>query len=224
LEMARADWIAHCAGDLIAKIDRSSGRDHEKLVSLLINHEMALRGALRNVQRSEPGGINVEAGQVEHDLALIRLARASRDEAVQKAGLEEDLKSARIYLGEIPANPTGPPGGVPESSATDRIRYLGRPFTFLGVIPGIDAASSNGSLILETRPWDTVVVAPRDQSIVTIFVLIGILVVTTPIGRLTWPSSVALVAALGLAGFTGGPLVLALGLGLAVAGWKNARG
>ena len=224
LEMARADWIAHCAGDLIAKIDRSSGRDHEKLVSLLINHEMALRGALRNVQRSEPGGIKVEVGQVEHDLALIRLARASRDEAVQKAGLEEDLKFARIYLGEIPANPTGPPGGVPEPSATDRIRYLGRPFTFMGVIPGIDAASSNGSLILETRPWDTVVVAPRDQSVVTIFVLIGILVVTTPIGRLTWPSSVALVAALGLAGFTGGPLVLALGLGLAVAGWKNARG
>src|SRR5258708_29819651 len=54
LEMARADWLARCAGDLVAKFDRSSGRDHEKLVALLINHEMALRGALRNIQAVDP--------------------------------------------------------------------------------------------------------------------------------------------------------------------------
>ena len=36
VEMARADWLAaRSIADLVAKIDRSSGRDHEKLVSLL---------------------------------------------------------------------------------------------------------------------------------------------------------------------------------------------
>ena len=60
LEMARADWFARNVGDLVAKFDRSSGRDHEKLVSLLINHEMALRSAQRNVQWTEQAGTKNE--------------------------------------------------------------------------------------------------------------------------------------------------------------------
>jgi hypothetical protein len=223
LDVARADWIARCIGDLIAKIDRSSGRDHEKLVSLLINHEMALRGALRNSQWSEPAGIKLEPGQAEHYFELVRLARAAREETIQKAGLAEDLASARVYLGETPANLAGTLGGVPEPIALDRIRYLGRPSTFMGVIPGIDAASSNVSLALESQPWDAIMSPPRNQSIVTVLLLVGVLVLTGSIGRWTWPSSVALLTALGLAGYTGGPLIVAIGLGLAAVGSKIAR-
>ena len=54
LESARADGLARSFADLVARLDRSSGRDHEKLVSLLINHEMALRSAERSAQASDP--------------------------------------------------------------------------------------------------------------------------------------------------------------------------
>ena len=47
LDMARADWLAQSIRESLAKLDRSSGRDHERLVSLLINHELALRAAER---------------------------------------------------------------------------------------------------------------------------------------------------------------------------------
>ena len=42
LEMARADAIAQSIRSFLGQLDRSSGRDHERLVSLLINHELAL--------------------------------------------------------------------------------------------------------------------------------------------------------------------------------------
>ncbi len=71
LEMARADWLAHSALDLIAKFDRSSGRDHEKLVSSLISHEMALRSAERNLQWSERAKTNEERARAR--------ARSRRD-------------------------------------------------------------------------------------------------------------------------------------------------
>ncbi len=75
---------------------------------------------------------------------------------MRRAGLDEDLSSARIYLGEMPANLTRPPGGVPEPSEPDRIRLFGRPSPLIGVMPGIEATSSKVSLTLEDRPWDAV--------------------------------------------------------------------
>ena len=45
LEMARADWISQSIRGFLGQLDRSSGRDHKRLVSLLINHELALRRA-----------------------------------------------------------------------------------------------------------------------------------------------------------------------------------
>ena len=224
LEMARADWLARSIGDLVARFDRSSGRDHEKLVSLLINHEMTLRGAQRSVRWTARAETNNERGRVEHDLALIQAARATRDETMRRAGLDEDLSSARIYLGELPANPARPMGGVPEPSEPDRIRLLGRPTPLIGMMPGIEAASTKASLTLEDRPWALHGYGTRYLSTFTILLLVGLLLATVFVGRGNWQSSVALVTALGLAGFTGGPLILAGGVGLAVAGWRMGRG
>ena len=69
LEMARADWFARSIGDFITKIDRSSGRDHERLVSLLINHEMALRSAREALDGVTPG---------EPERGMIELSRTPR--------------------------------------------------------------------------------------------------------------------------------------------------
>jgi hypothetical protein len=223
-EMARADWLARSIGDLVAKFDRSSGREHEKLVSLLINHEMALRGAQRNVRWTARAGTKEESGRVEHDLNLIRAARAAREETMRRAGLDDDLSSARIYLGEIPAKLTRPMRGVPEPSEPDRIRLFGRPSPLIGIMPGIDAKESKVSLTLEERPWDVNGNGSHYPSIITIILLVGLLLVTVLIGRWSWQGFLALVTALGLAGYTGGPLILAGAVGLAVAGWRMGRG
>ena len=36
LEMARADWLLRSVNDFLPRIDRSSNRDHQKLVAMLI--------------------------------------------------------------------------------------------------------------------------------------------------------------------------------------------
>jgi len=224
VEMARADWLARSIGDLVAKLDRSSGRDHEKLVSLLINHEMALRSAERSDPRGEPAATKTENDGAERNSEQVRAARAARVEITRRAGLEADLASVQSYLGESPADVTRPLVGVPEATTPDRIRYFGRPFTLIGVVPGVDEPSSTTSLILESRPWQESGNSPPIQTIVTLLLLVGIALVTTGSRRGFWISSLALLMALGLAGSMGGPIILAGGLGLAAAGWKNARG
>ena len=192
LEMARADWLAHCTGDLVAKLDRSSGRDHEKLVSLLINHEMALRGAERNVRWTRHGPNKDEIARVEHDLDLIRVARTTRDDTMRRAGLEEDLSSARIYLGELPASLVRPMGGIPEPSEPDRIRLVGRPASLIGVVPGIEGKSSEVSLTLEARPRDAFDNLPLHRSVTAIVLLTIFALVVISLGRRIWPNSLAL--------------------------------
>jgi len=224
VEMARADWLARSIGDFVAKIDRSSGRDHEKLVSLMINHEMALRSAERSERRGDPAAAKTDNDGAGADSEKIRAARAARAETTRRAGLEADLASVQSYLGEAPADLTGPLVGVPEATAPDRIRFFGRPFTLMGVMPGIDEPSSRTALTLESRPWDQSENPPPIQAIVMFLLLVGIALVTTGSRRGFRLSALALIMALGLAGYTGGPLILAGGLGLAAAGWKKARG
>jgi hypothetical protein len=60
--------------------------------------------------------------------------------------------------------------------------------------------------------------------LVTILLLAGLLLITVSMGRWNWQSSLALVTAFGLAGYTGGPLILAGSVGLAVTGWRMGRG
>jgi hypothetical protein len=221
LEMARADWLARSARDLVGRFDRSSGREHEKLVSLLINHEMALRSAQRSIQWTEQGGKSASA---VHDIELIRSARVARDEIIGRAGLENDLIAARAYLGEtVAANLSHPLGGVPEPSAPDRIRSLGLPFTLIGVLPGIDATSSGLSLSLENQPLAALGTAASNQSVVTLILLLGMSLCTLFPARWAAQNSLVLAAALGLVAYTGGPLILAGALAITAVAWKLSR-
>ena len=224
IEMARADWLARAIGDLVAKLDRSSGREHEKLVSLLIDHEMALRSAERSSQRLEPASTKTEKIGAERNSEKVQAARAAGVETTRRAGLEADLASVRSYLGETPSDLTRPLVGVPEATAPDRIRFFGRPFALIGSVPGIDEPSSSTSLILERRPWEERGNRPPIPAIVTLLLLAGVALVTTGARRRLWINSLALLMALGLAGYLGGPMILTGGLGLAAAGWTKAHG
>ena len=139
---------------------------------------------------------------------MIRVARAARDQIVRRAGLEDDLLSARIYLGEMSANLVRPTSGVPEPGEPDRIRLFGQPSSLVGVLPGVEAKTSPVSLTLLERPWDVIGTAMRSRSVITITLLAVLVLATLSHGHRPWPSSLALVTALGLAGQSGGPLIL----------------
>jgi hypothetical protein len=223
IDLARADWLAASIGELVRRIDRSSGRDHERLVSLLVNHEMALRSAERNVGQIARGSTRADVDGDRADPRAIQAARTSVIETTRRAGLEADLASVQSYLGESPRGLTGPLVGIPEPSISDRIRLFGYPFALIGVMPGVDDPSSRTPLTLETRSW----LARRNQLpgrlVITLALLFGIALLATGLVRGLWSTALALSMALGVAWVTGGPLLGAGALAMAAAGWKTVR-
>jgi hypothetical protein len=223
LESARADGLARSFADLVARLDRSSGRDHEKLVSLLINHEMALRSAERSAQANDPRTAISPTVGASGVLELARSARNSRSELMRRSGLDEDLASAQRYLGLASAEPSRGAVGVPEATLSERIPCLGRPSTFAGLVPGVDEQGANASFIAQGRDSSDLVSRSTSRGLAAI-VLLGALAVA---GAFIRPGRVIagllVVMALGLAACTGGPLTLAGGLAFAAAGWKRSR-
>ncbi len=121
------------------------------------------------------------------------------------------------------ANLVRPTSGVLEPGEPDRIRLFGQPSPLVGVLPGIEGKTSSVSLTLREQRWDGI--AMRSRSVVTIALLAALVLTTLSLGHRTWPSSLArLVTALGLAGQSGGPLILLARIGLAAAGWRMGRG
>ena len=168
--------------------------------------------------RREP---RTRVARVEHDLDLIRSARAARDETMRRAGLEEDLSSARIYLGEMPANLISPAGWRARTERAGSHPLVRPACRTHRCHAGNRRDVVEVSLTLEERPWDAIGNASRapirrhDSSPRDSLAGHGV-----HWAARTWPSSLALVTALGLAGYTGGPLILAGAMGLAVAGWR----
>jgi hypothetical protein len=218
-ELARADRLGRVISDLVSRIDRSSGRDHEKLVSLLINQEMALRDAERSIRWSEPSGLDTSGGPSLRDSALIESARSDRLEILRRAGLEEDLASAQSYLGQSPQGVERPVIGVPELYASDRIRSPGQRTTFVGVISGVDGPRTRTSLTIESRGREGFWHRAHTRAILTLVVLVGIWLVTSLIRRRVWIDSVVLLVVLTSTGYLAGPLVVLGGLGLTALAW-----
>ena len=222
LEMARADWLFRSVNEFIQRMDRSSNRDHQKLVTMLIAHEMRLRSALRSEQRAlaaAPGDLAVPGDRPE----WIEAARAGRVDALRRAGLEADLAIANRYLGEAATGAKSTSVGVPEPSAPERIRTFGRPIAFMGVLPGVDEPPAKTSLVLAAGTWTESVNDPRSQTIIALlaFMMIGLL--TTRLRPGVGTNIVALLLALGLTGFMAGPVVLLGALGLGALGFRKAR-
>jgi hypothetical protein len=223
VEMVRAEWIASSISDLVAKFDRSSGRDHERLVLLLLSQEMALRSAARSDQRGDLQAKprTLRAGPSPEK---IRAARTASVETARRAGLEADLASVQDYLGESRTDLAGPLVPVPEPTTPDRIRLFGRPFTLIGAMPGIDEPASRPSLTFENRAWAALVSRPPVRLIVALILTVGIALLTTRIRGGRWITSLALAMATLIAYSLGGPTIAVGSLALAGVGWGRARG
>jgi hypothetical protein len=221
-EMARADWLLRSISDFVVRIDRSSNRDHQKLVSMLIGHEMHLRSAVRSEQGTSRGG-DTKSGPAGGDPGWIQAARASRVDAVRSAGLEEYLAIANRYLGESsPGKPQASPS-VPEPVAPERIRTLGRPIPLLGPLPGVDAPPAKTSLQVAGQPWNDGAAVLESRTIIALlmFIVLGLLTAGLRPGVAT--NAAALLMALVLAGYIGGPLALLGAPALALLGFRRGR-
>ena len=114
LEMARADGISQSIRSFLGQLDRSSGRDHKRLVSLLINHELALRGAVRSARWRESGRVRTPRRSGPREVPSARTALA---DAVTSAGLRDDQAAAQSYLGESAAGAESSRGRYPRADA-----------------------------------------------------------------------------------------------------------
>jgi hypothetical protein len=222
LEMVRADWLLQSVNDFVPRIDRGSNRDHQKLVAMLIGHEMRLRSAARSEQRTLLAG-DAEAPGAGGSPSWIQAARAGREDAARRAALEQDLAIANRYLGEVASSETQPSAGVPEPNAPERIRTLGRPIPLLGVLPGVDVAPARISVVRAGPSWAGTTNERASRTIVALLVLMVIGLLTTGRQKGVRTRGLALFMALGLAAITGGPFTLLGALGLAVAGFRKAR-
>ena len=74
-----------------------------------------------------------------------------------------------------------------------------------------------------SQPWDAIGNAPRNPFTIAIFLLAVASLITASLGRRPWQNVLGLTAALGLAAYTGGPLILAGSVALAAAGRKMQR-
>ncbi|MGP0062350.1 MAG: hypothetical protein ACLQGP_01945 [Isosphaeraceae bacterium] len=212
LDLARADGVAQSIQSLFEQLDRSSGRDHERLVSLLINHELALRSAEREARWSELGPTRTPDDSARERIAK---ARSAVDDAVTAAGLLDDRSSARGYLGESTSHSSRPPAGIPEPIALGRIRTFGQPTGMLGTAKGIDDAAPSATLILQDAPMVLSRKKPALETPIIVLLLLGTAIVATfgSVYRIAIAGSTTFV--LGTAAYIGGPILLAGGLCLA---------
>jgi hypothetical protein len=223
VELERADRIARQIAEFVGQISRSSGSDRQRIVPLLIAHELALRSAERSLRWNARSGESSRKERAERDLELIRSTRKALTEMLRASGMDDEIARAQLALGE-PSRPTAMTAAGPTDSTTPaRIRSLGRPSFLIGLTAGLDedATIILGTLARMTPETD---IPERARSILMLGFLAALLVAAMPHPRPGRRAAVMLAGILGLVGFVAGPIVLAAGAGLGGLGWFTRSG
>jgi hypothetical protein len=222
-ELARADRIGQAIRDLVARMDRVSGRDHEKLVSLVIDHDMALRDAERSFTWRQRAGEETAADRTQRDFELVQSARSDRFETLRRAGLADDVASAQAYLGNARDRGQMPKFAVPEGSASDRLRSSGERTMLVGAVAGVEGPRERNRIAVARRTPEGFWTQPRVETALTLVALATISLITVALKRRAWLDAAAVALVTGIAGYLGGPLALLGALALAACGWRIRR-
>jgi hypothetical protein len=217
LEMARAEWLERTTIEGLTRIDRGSLRDREALVAALARFELLLRDADRAAASALNRTPSARAEWIERIRKRSATARLELVEAIETAGLDEFLRSARVHVGLARPEATKPPLETPELTSPVRVRRFGHPHGFqgetapTGKVPTLvwRSAKSPGTLEREGR-WELLLAA-----IGAPFATWGLVVWGGRPGR---PHAVAGAFVLAAAAIFGGPVVLATALLLAALG------
>jgi hypothetical protein len=218
VDLERADRIVRQVSEFIAQMDRGSGRDRERVASLLIAHEMELRSAERSLRWNARGGDRGRRERAQRDLEVIRSTRKALAETLRAAALDEELEAAENYLGQSASSASATTIAVPEPASPDRMRNQGSPVFLLGVAAGLNDPMTNlrGSFVRQTGRESETPEHARSM------LMLGLLVALALVGaRSTRPGrSLYLILAgiLTLLGLLGGPVVLLTSLVILAAG------
>jgi hypothetical protein len=225
LELIRAQFLGQAIRDVLATLDRSSGRDHERLASLVISHELALRGAARSAHWTAAGMAPTPSDDAERVLQSIPTARKALASAVESAGAKEDLAAAASYLGDAPAPPGLPPVAIPEPNGVCRIRAFGRPIAIQGNLAGIEEPAARSTLNYQDQSEGSIPVARllagRAGAIASLLVAASIAMLF--LGGYRVARAAAIAIGLGIAGYAGGPALLVAALALTAMSWTSGH-
>jgi len=222
-DQERSDRIAQRITEFLAEIDRGSGRDRERLTSMLISHELALRTvehALKAVSRR--GVDRARRDRAARELEVVKASRAAVLEAVRSVGLEEQIEAARVYLGLSAGSSEAQTRGVPEPAGVDRIRKLGKPTYLNGPAPGLQDPPVEIEVVADGPSWYAGSTADRARSLLLLVLLLGLGTIGLTAARLASAQSLMIAACLALAGLAGGPAGLAAAAAAVAVGWTSA--
>ncbi len=227
--LERADRIAQQLTEFVARIDRSSGRDRQRALSLLISHEMALRDAERSLRWNDRRGDRACTEQASRDLEIIATSRKTLQENLRAAALDDEIEAADAYFGAPPRALPASPVAMPDPASPERLRNLGRPSFMIGMSSGLDEPPSRVLGVLSEgsgAETEDVTDAP-DQNRAGALLLLGFLaVVLLTVGvRIPQPALTLLFCTglLGFLTFLGGPVLAAAGLVLSAVGYAVRR-
>jgi hypothetical protein len=217
LEFAHAERITQRITELLAVFDRSSGKDHERLVSLIVDHEIALRASERSERASRSVGSRPSKPGVDAESTRIRDARGALASLVQAAGLGDDWNSAQEYLGQTAGRPDRRLFGLIERESDDPFSRPGEPHAFVGRLPGIDGPGPSQSI--EVGAVSVPFSAGLDST--SLAFVLGLLA-TISVARRGSSSSwiwngVAFTSAVGLTAVAGGLLLVVASISVALA-------
>jgi hypothetical protein len=218
-ELERAYRIARQISEFVGQIDRRSARDRERIVSLVIAHELSLRSAERSLKWATRGGDGTHGERVQRDLEMIQSARKALTESLRAAKLEKEIESAQLALGVLQTGTPSVPA-APELVTSDRFRSLGMPTFWIGQSSGLDEERTTISGSTASAPAEAET-RDRARSILMLGLLAAMGVMA---GIRAHPGStfaLILAGVLGLAGFLGGQVVLVIYVALIVAGYLS---
>ena len=218
MELERADRIARQLTEFLAQIDRSSGRDRERVTSLLIAHEITLRSAESSLRWSARLGEQTRKERAERDLEVIRSSRKALLESLRSAAMDEEIDAAQNYFGMPRKSPVGTLVAAPELVSPDRLRSLGRPSFLIGLSSGLNEQPTRINGSLENAGSNDSETPDRARSTLMLWLslALGLTAVARP--RPAASSLLILIGLLVMVGFMGGPVALTTGLALAAAG------
>ncbi|AMV37126.1 hypothetical protein [Planctomyces sp. SH-PL62] len=203
-QLERADRVARQVVDLIAEMDRGSGRDRGRLVSLLIEHESALRGAERALLAASRSADRGRRDRAARDLDVIKGSRLQLVEALHSTGLEEPVADALTYLGLQAEGASPAATGIAVQAERERMRRLGRPRFFVGSAPGLDDPPIHLPIETDRAAGYVGVSESRARSLLLLALLMGLGLAGLTSARQVGAQSLIAAASLSLAAVAGG--------------------
>jgi hypothetical protein len=219
VNLERAERILRQIGELTTQIDRSSSRDRERIVSLTIAHEMAIRAAERSLQAGTRTLDGTRKERAEREIEALATNRKLLVESLRSAALDDELDSALAYLGLADAPAAKVPFSAPDSGNVETGRGLGRSVYLAGSSSGLNEEPT----IITGSQADTDLDASQNPSQARAMLLLGILLPITLVtlardltGR--WMTAL-LGIILGTLSFMGGLAIAGAAAVVAFAGW-----